>query len=134
MGICVNNGEQLIILLTIISWIDLVLKNIYILTFTSLNVRMLVDLLFAITSIFDLLSATRQKGHRIGVLFVLVREASSDSAPRLCLGTSGDRALASSAVRRRILLFFYLQVRIHIPVLYPFLRGIFLFYRIFQKT
>ena len=50
-----------------------------------------------------------QKGHQFGVLFVLIREASSDSAPRLCLGTSGDRALASSAVRRRILLFFYLR-------------------------
>ena len=59
MGIRVNNGEPLIILLTIISWIDLVLKNIYILTFTSLNVRILVDLLFAITSIFDLFISIR---------------------------------------------------------------------------
>ena len=61
MDIRVNNGEQLIILLTIISWIDLVLKNIYILTFISLNVRMLVDLLFAFISILDLLSRLRHK-------------------------------------------------------------------------
>ena len=56
-----SNGERLIILLTIISWTGLVLKNIYISIFISPKTRIIVDLLFVFTSIFDLFTRLRQK-------------------------------------------------------------------------
>ena len=40
--------------------------------------------------------------HRMVSFLFWRREASSDSAPKLCFGEAGDRAIASSAVRLRI--------------------------------
>jgi len=70
MDIRVSNGERLIILLTIISWTGLVLKNIYISIFISPKTRIIVDLLFVFTSVqtpFITFKATKRTP--IGVLF-----------------------------------------------------------------